>query len=667
MKKNYRISTIFLACVMASVALLSSCEDDEPKNNGEVTLLSFGPAGVKHGEQISFIGVNLDKVTSIVLAPEIEISSGSFESQSSELIVITIPEEAEAGIVLLKTPTGEIETKTPLNFEVPVVISSITAASKPGSNITIKGSKINWIEEVVFRDDVSVTEFVSQTSDELVVTVPMEAETGFLVFKTGGTEPLTFASEEELVLAVPAIADFSPAEVRHTGTVTITGTDLDLVTALTFAGDKTVFADEFINHTETEIEVTVPAGSLKGPLTLLLASTVTVVSANDLTIVLPKGTTVSPNPVTPGSESLTINGTDLDLVASLSFPTVVAPVAASAFTTHTPTQIVVPVPLGTKSGGIMFKTIHEFSGSLGVNVTIPGAGPPPLAITLFDEAPGFGGGDWSWGGTSNPASTEQFYSGTKSFKHATSGSDGGASVGGMSGVDASGQDVLKFSLYGGAGTDGKSVAIILGSDGADKWDSYNSVTIQEGEWTEYSIPLSSYATVNLSNVTRWIAKVEGATDPVIYVDRLGFDAAGPDPLDYYIYDDGLKNSWSEWDGWGHTTKDFANEEEVFKGTKAIKMVFNDQYGAVQFGAPSTGVFAGYTTLSFRVYSAAGQNLIVQLNNESDHGLTIPAGWSVVDIPIADLVGNASVTELRFKNNNASLPATLYFDEIGLKE
>jgi hypothetical protein len=151
------------------------------------------------------------------------------------------------------------------------------------------------------------------------------------------------------------------------------------------------------------------------------------------------------------------------------------------------------------------------------------AGPPPLDITMFDETIAFGGGSWSWGGTAVTNSTEQAYAGTISFKHTTVGTDGGASVGGMTGVDASGMAVLKFSLYGGPGTNGKNVACILGSDGADKWDSYNTVVLVEGAWTEYQIPLTSYATVNLSNVTRWIFKVEGATNAVIYVDRVGFN------------------------------------------------------------------------------------------------------------------------------------------------
>jgi hypothetical protein len=141
---------------------------------------------------------------------------------------------------------------------------------------------------------------------------------------------------------------------------------------------------------------------------------------------------------------------------------------------------------------------------------------------------------------------------------------------------------------------------------------------------------------------------------------------GPLPLDYYIYDDGLLNGWAKWDGWGTAAQDFTSTEEVFDGTQAIKVTYNDTWGAIQIGSPSTNVFAGYTTLTFRIFAPAAQDFIIQLNNDGDSYLSIPAGWSEVNIPIADIDGNDNVGELRFKNNNSALPVTLYIDYIGLK-
>jgi hypothetical protein len=512
MKNIYRLKTFLLIFSLCAV-LISACDDDENKNS-EVALLSFGPVGVKHGQTIKFIGTNLDKVSSIVLPPGVEVASSSFASQSSGLIELVIPTEAEAGLVVLRTPTGDIETKTPLDFEVPVEITAMSGEVKPGTNLTISGNFLNWVKEITFSDDLVVTQFVSQSVSELVVLVPIAAESGFLTFKTGGTEPLTLASSEQLMVSLPAVTEISPASVKHTDNLTLTGTNLDLVTAIVFGGGTTV--STFESQSESEIVVNVPNTAVKGKLTLKQASPVSVVTTGEVVITLPVGTEITPKPAVPGTDIVTVTGTNLDLVDKLKLAgkTEILEIVNTAFITQSATQIVFALPADADNGGISYTTIHGYSSTLGVAVGIPGAGPPPL--------------------------------------------------------------------------------------------------------------------------------------------------------DYYIFTDELKNGWSELGGWGHTAKDFASVEEVFHGTKAIKMTFNDQWGAMQIKSPSTSVLSGYTTLSFRVYAPAAQNLIVQLNNGGDEYLSIPQGWSIVDVPIVDLDGHASVDEFRIKNNNATLPVTLYFDEIGLK-
>jgi hypothetical protein len=89
----------------------------------------------------------------------------------------------------------------------------------------------------------------------------------------------------------------------------------------------------------------------------------------------------------------------------------------------------------------------------------------------------------------------------------------------MSGINASGLTYFSFSVYGGPGTNGKQLAAILN----DNWGEYSSVTIVEGQWKEFQVPLSTYETVNLASITRWIFKVEGMTGSTIYVDRIGFE------------------------------------------------------------------------------------------------------------------------------------------------
>jgi hypothetical protein len=521
MLKNINLKHLLTLVLIAGLAtMFNACDDEDDKKNSGVVLTSFGPSGVKHGEKIKFIGQNLDQVTAIVFAPNVELPSSAFVSQSSSLIELNVPNAAESGKVTLRAPEGDVVSKTIFNLEVLVTISSIPAEAKPGTNITITGENMNWIEGILFTDEVPVlkADFVSQSATELVVTVPLEAETGLLVFAAGGTEPELIASENPLVVTLPTVSAFAPLSARHEENITITGTDLDLVTSITFPGNKNTA--NFDSQSETEIVVAVPVGALAGKLTLHQASPINVVTDASFTAILPKGTNVAPKPAIPGTDNLTITGTDLDLVAELSLPEVSGPILKAQFTTHTATQIVFPLPAAAKNGAITYKTIHGHSGSLGVNVLIPTAGPAPLTLAMYDESILFGGGDWSWNkGTSDAASTEQAYSGTKSWKFVTP-TDGGVSVGGMSGVNTGSTTHFVFSIYGGPGTNGKNVAAILN----DTWGNYNAVTITEGQWKEFKIPLTSYPDVNKANITRWILKVEGMpAGSTIFVDRVGFD------------------------------------------------------------------------------------------------------------------------------------------------
>src|SRR5690554_2419068 len=103
MKLKSNSPIYLLVAVFLLSGMLSSCKKDEDTASGLVELLSFGPAGVQHGEQITFIGKNLDKVTEIVLTGA-SVAKADFVEQTRERIIIVVPEATERGPVTLKTP-----------------------------------------------------------------------------------------------------------------------------------------------------------------------------------------------------------------------------------------------------------------------------------------------------------------------------------------------------------------------------------------------------------------------------------------------------------------------------------------------------------------------------------------------------------------------------------
>jgi len=517
MIKKYKSVNAFMLCMMVlSMLVINSCSKDDASSN-KIELDSFGPTSVQHGEDISFIGKGLDKVTSIVFPTDVEVPSSQFKSQTSTLIVVPVPVESMVGKVTLKTPQGDIVTKSSFGAAYIISVKDATVEAKPGTDVTINGDYLNYVKQVTFSQGKVVTDFKSQTRTQLVVTVPMDAQTGTMTISDNAATPQLI--NKDLTVTLPVLTDMSPANIKQGDNLTLTGTALDLITEVDFAGNKSVMQSQFVSQSATSIVLAVPVGTINGTITLKQASPISVTSSGSLTIILPKGTNLSPSPANPGVDDITITGTNLDLVASLKLSGVTNPIPSSSFKSQTATQIVLALPASATAGGITYTTTLGYSNLLGVNVLLPGGGPPPLPLILYDESFAPGGGDWSWSQTvSDPASTEQFHSGTKSWKYSSS-SGGGASEGGITAVDASSMTYFSFSLYGAPGSNGLQVACILN----DNWSDYNTVTLVEGQWTEYKVQLSKYGTTDKTKIIRFALKPETSSAVTIYIDRVGFE------------------------------------------------------------------------------------------------------------------------------------------------
>ena len=276
MKAINKIQQLFLWLACFGILALAGCDKEDDTNNGLVQLLSFGPSGIQHGEDIQFIGNNLHKVTAIQFVGA-RVEKAGFKSQSPETIVLVLPETVESGKVILITDQGEIESVSALNLEVPLAITGFTPKVKPGQNLTIQGRFLNWVTEIRFNKDIVVTEFVSKSVNELVVTVPMEAQTGEIALSVEGTEPMTVETEEPLEIVLPAVTGFDPSPAEREKEFTITGTDLDLVKGVLFKG-MTEPITSFVSQSETEIKLVIPATANRGTISLVAFSDVVVES-----------------------------------------------------------------------------------------------------------------------------------------------------------------------------------------------------------------------------------------------------------------------------------------------------------------------------------------------------------------------------------------------------
>ena len=506
-----------LMCFVLSIGIVTSCDkDDDEVVSDKIQLFSFGPTGAKHGDTLRFIGANLNKVTAIQFTgTNATVNQADFKEQTSALIKLIVPQTAEQGFVTLKTPEGDIVTKTKFNLDVLTTVTSMTAQARPGTNITINGTFLNWVDRVTFTRDKTVDVFVSKTQTQLVVKVPDDAQTGPLVLHYMGTDSNYVQTADTLKVTLPVTTGLSPNPVKHQTNLTITGTDLDLTRQILFTG-VTAPVTTFVSQSATQIVVRVPASTTKGKITLAAASGVQTVSTNDLDVVLPAITGMTPNPVAPNS-NLTVNGTNLDVVASIAF--VGVPTAVTSFVSQSPTQIVVTVPTGALTGKVTFFVLNSTLNVKSANdLAIVGSSVPPIiiyddAITAAWTGPGgwIGGG---WGGTKDLNNTSPVRSGTKSCRISYVGDWGVPLQLGGSNISLAGYTSLKVSIYGGTGSNGKNVNI--GFNEADG----KTVTLIEGQWIDFTIPLNQIsAATTLTHL--YIKKYTAGSDFTIYIDDLG--------------------------------------------------------------------------------------------------------------------------------------------------
>ena len=359
MNKTYKFPALWMMCLMLfSCLTFTACDngDDEDTNQykGGISLNVFGPSPVSRGGVLRFLGSGMDKVTAVAIPGCDDITD--IEVVSDTEIRVTVPQTAQPGLVVLKTPKGDITTKTELTFTEPIALEAFAPAEvKPGSELTITGEYLNLIKEVIFADEVTVPadEFVSQSRQEIKVIVPDSAQTGKFILSDGAEIPNWIYSEGELEVTLPSVeAPLDLVDKKPGDVIRVSGENFDLVKKVQMPnGDEVEFTMTASSEGD-ELTFTLPDNVSDGEITVLPASDVKVVVAT-VVVATPSNVVAVPAVNLRGGDMITLKGANMDLVTDVTFPGVEEAVGLES---QNSTEIKVLMPAAAISGDLQLNT-----------------------------------------------------------------------------------------------------------------------------------------------------------------------------------------------------------------------------------------------------------------------------------------------------------------------
>ena len=303
------------------------------------------------GDVVTIKGDYLNLINAVIFTDKDTVEVDEFVSQDRYTIQVPINKFAQSGTLILtdlaETPT-EIQTEQAIVVNLPEAAVISPATIKAGQTVTVTGVGMDQIESVVLQGVIVPAEDITLSDDEnsIIFTLPETAQDG----------EVTLVTYSGVKVPAGSITTVAPSNLAVVGTpknglkMEITGQDLELVktVALENAGD--VDADK-VTITSSKITISeVPEAAQDGNATLTMANGKQVTVA--YTLVKPTVTESDPAEFVAGEE-IVLYGTDLDLVASITFPGDGAPtVAAANFAAQEEEGIQVTTPTAAAGSGL---------------------------------------------------------------------------------------------------------------------------------------------------------------------------------------------------------------------------------------------------------------------------------------------------------------------------
>lgn len=303
---------------------------------------------IKAGEILSIKGTSFDQIVSVKFEGA-TVDAAGFKSQSAAEITVAVPAKATDGTFYVVTKSG---IEVPVGNIITVVPTQLVATPNPvknGGELTITGKDMDLITGIAFPN-AKESKLNKIETTKVTSTVPEDAQEGDITLSLDNGKTVTVAYK----LVKPTVTACTPAAITAGERTIIKGTDLDLVSSVTFPGDVEQTVTDF-KGTANNIAVTVPtacAGSgfklnLKNGITVNIDGQLSIKAATD-----PAIASVTPGEAIAGSK-ITITGKNFQNIQNL----YIGSYKVNRYTSRTNTEIVCQVPANAEVG--TYKIVME--------------------------------------------------------------------------------------------------------------------------------------------------------------------------------------------------------------------------------------------------------------------------------------------------------------------
>lgn len=307
---------------------------------------------IKAGEILSIKGSSFDQIVSVKFEGA-TVNAADFKSQSVAEITVAVPAKATDGTFYVVTKSG---IEVPVGNIITVVPTQLVATPNPvknGAELTITGKDMDLITGIAFPN-AATSQLNKVETTKVTSTVPEDAQettkdgTGIILSLANGK-----TVQVAYTLVKPTVASCTPAAITAGEKTIIKGTDLDLVSSITFPGDVEQTVE--VKGTANTLGVTVPAAcagtgfklNLKNGTTIEVKDMLTIKAATD-----PAIASINPGEAVAGS-NITITGKNFQNIQNI----YIGSYKVNRYTSRTNTEIVCQVPANAEAG--TYKIVME--------------------------------------------------------------------------------------------------------------------------------------------------------------------------------------------------------------------------------------------------------------------------------------------------------------------